>query len=65
MNERDSRIAQIQGLYDKLEPLWLRLEVEQDQQDLFIEMNRGCGETVIRAVRCHTAHPPPQTDLCT
>ena len=43
-------MAQIQALYDQLEPLWARLEVDQDQQDLFMEMNHGCGEAVIRAV---------------
>ena len=48
--ELDSRMAQIQALYDQLEPLWARLEVDQDQQDLFMEMNHGCGEAVIRAV---------------
>lgn len=50
--ELESRMAQIQALYDQLEPLWARLEVDQDQQDLFMEMNHGCGETVIRAVSC-------------
>jgi len=45
-------MAQIQALYDQLEPLWARLEVDQDQQDLFMEMNHGCGDTVIRAVSC-------------
>ena len=30
--------------------MWLRLEVEQGVMDLFMEMNRGCGEAVIKAV---------------
>ena len=29
----------------------MRLEMEQDAVDLFIDMNRGCGEAVIEAVR--------------
>ena len=30
--------------------MWMRLEVEQGVMDLFMEMNRGCGEAVIKAV---------------
>jgi len=29
----------------------MRLEIEQDVIDLFMEMNRGCGDPTIRAVR--------------
>ncbi|ORX35209.1 microtubule associated protein-domain-containing protein [Kockovaella imperatae] len=47
--ERDARISRIQELYDRLEPMWSRLEIDQETQDLFIEMNRGCGMTVISA----------------
>ena len=43
-------MSRIQVLYDQIEPLWLRLEIEQDQQDLFMDMNTGCSEAVIRAV---------------
>lgn len=43
-------MGQIQALYDQIEPLWQRLEIEQDQTDLFMEMNHGCGEAVIKAV---------------
>jgi hypothetical protein len=28
----------------------MRLEIDQETQDLFMEMNRGCGEMVIKAV---------------
>ena len=56
--ERDARIARIQEIYDKLEPMWLRLEVEQETMDLFIEMNRGCGQGVITAVSVYwDCHP--------
>lgn len=53
-NEKCMREARIQQLYDQLEPLWLRLEIEQDVMDLFMDMNRGCGEATIRAVRSAT-----------
>ncbi|EIW69021.1 hypothetical protein TREMEDRAFT_62739 [Tremella mesenterica DSM 1558] len=47
--EKDRRQNRIQELYNQVEPLWIRLEMEQDAMDLFIEMNRGCGEAVIEA----------------
>ena len=43
-------MASIQGLYDQLEPLWSRLEVDKDQQELFMDMNHGCSEAVVKAV---------------
>lgn len=43
-------MGQIQAFYDQLEPLWSRLEVDKDQQDLFMEMNHGCSEVVLKAV---------------
>lgn len=43
-------MGQIQAYYDQLEPLWSRLEIDKDQQDLFMEMNHGCSEAVLKAV---------------
>ena len=50
-------MGQIQALYDQIEPLWQRLEIEQDQTDLFMEMNHGCGEAVIKAVSVELFKP--------
>lgn len=50
--EKDRRDDEIQQLYEKIEPLWTRLEVPKDVIDLFIESNRGSGESTIRAVSC-------------
>lgn len=53
-----SRQARIQQLYDQIEPLWGRLQLDEDQMTLFTEMNQGCSENAIRAVRhlFRTAH---------
>ncbi|TXT15770.1 hypothetical protein VHUM_00273 [Vanrija humicola] len=47
--EKDRRDDEIQQLYEKIEPLWTRLDVPKDVIDLFIESNRGSGESTIRA----------------
>lgn len=49
-NEKDARDGHIQELYEKIEPLWQRLEVPQEEIDVFIESNRGSGESTIHAV---------------
>lgn len=49
-NEKLSREARIQELYDQIEPLWTRMGEEQDYIDVFIDSNRGSGEATIRAV---------------
>lgn len=51
-NEKDARDGHIQELYEKIEPLWQRLEVPQEEIDVFIESNRGSGESTIHAVSC-------------
>ncbi|ORY29830.1 microtubule associated protein-domain-containing protein [Naematelia encephala] len=49
VRERDARQARIQLVFNQLEPLWARLEVDQDQIDLFVQMNMGCSEASIKA----------------
>ncbi|KAL7424666.1 Microtubule bundling protein [Cryptotrichosporon argae] len=49
ISEKNARDERIQALYEKIEPLWSRLEVAQDVIDLFIESNRGSGEATIQA----------------
>jgi len=46
-------MAQIQALYDQIEPLWQRLEIEQDQTDLFMEMNHGWNDASSSAGRVY------------
>ncbi|WWC60378.1 uncharacterized protein I303_102950 [Kwoniella dejecticola CBS 10117] len=46
---KEEHEARIQELYNLVEPLWSRLEVDQDTMDLFVDMNRGSGESVIKA----------------
>jgi Ase1/PRC1/MAP65 family protein len=49
--EKNNREERIQQIYNQLEMLWSRLEVDQDSIDMFIEINRGTGEATIQAVR--------------
>ncbi|WVW80220.1 hypothetical protein I302_102198 [Kwoniella bestiolae CBS 10118] len=46
---KEEHEARIQELYNLVEPLWNRLEVDQATMDLFVDMNRGSGEAVIKA----------------
>ncbi|WVQ78807.1 hypothetical protein IAT38_000898 [Cryptococcus sp. DSM 104549] len=46
---KEEHEARIQELYNLVEPLWTRLEVEQETTDLFVDMNRGSGEATIKA----------------
>ncbi|WVQ93488.1 hypothetical protein IAU59_000562 [Kwoniella sp. CBS 9459] len=46
---KEEHEARIQELYNLVEPLWSRLEVDQETMDLFVEMNRGSGEATIAA----------------
>lgn len=48
--EQQRREARIQTLYDQIEPLWGRLQLDQDQMELFMQMNLGCSEAAIKAV---------------
>ncbi|OCF38366.1 hypothetical protein I317_07862 [Kwoniella heveanensis CBS 569] len=48
-NVKEQHEARIQELYNLVEPLWTRLEVDQETMDLFVEMNRGSGEGTIAA----------------
>ncbi|KAI9632711.1 protein regulator of cytokinesis 1 [Dioszegia hungarica] len=47
--EQATRAIRIQAIYDQLEPLWQRLQLDQDHIDLFIQMNIGCSEAAIKA----------------
>lgn len=49
-NEKESRDARVQELYEEVEPLWQRLKIPQADIDDFIEKNRGSGESTIVAV---------------
>ncbi|WVR03767.1 hypothetical protein IAU60_000762 [Kwoniella sp. DSM 27419] len=46
---KEEHEARIQELYNLVEPLWARLEVDQQTTDLFVEMNRGSGGATIKA----------------
>ncbi|OCF56492.1 hypothetical protein L486_05342 [Kwoniella mangroviensis CBS 10435] len=46
---KEEHEARIQELYNLVEPLWTRLDVDQATMDLFVDMNRGSGEAVIKA----------------
>ena len=48
--EKGVREQRIQGLYNQVETLWHRLEMDQDAIDLFVESNRGSGDATIQAV---------------
>lgn len=50
ITEKDNRDSEIQELYEKIEPLWQRLEIPQEEIDLFVDNNQGSGESTIRAV---------------
>ncbi|KAF5340429.1 hypothetical protein D9758_013548 [Tetrapyrgos nigripes] len=43
------RESHIQAMYDQLEPLWQRLKVDQEDMDVFVDMNRGSTEECVRA----------------
>ncbi|WVN90704.1 uncharacterized protein L203_105946 [Cryptococcus depauperatus CBS 7841] len=46
---KEEHEAKIQDLYNLVEPLWTRLQVDQETMDCFVEMNRGSGEATIKA----------------
>ncbi|WVQ74720.1 hypothetical protein IAR50_004324 [Cryptococcus sp. DSM 104548] len=46
---KEEHEARIQEMYNLVEPLWTRLEVDQETMDCFVEMNRGSGEATIAA----------------
>ncbi|WWC87953.1 uncharacterized protein L201_002853 [Kwoniella dendrophila CBS 6074] len=48
-SRKEQHESKIQELYNLVEPLWSRLEIDQDTMDLFVDMNRGSGESVIKA----------------
>ncbi|WRT65761.1 uncharacterized protein IL334_002710 [Kwoniella shivajii] len=48
-SKKEEHESRIQELYNLVEPLWSRLEVDQNTMDLFVDMNRGSGESVITA----------------
>lgn len=50
MDEKEARDAQIQDLFERIEPLWVRLEIEQEYIDQFTERNVGSGLASIQAV---------------
>ncbi|KAF5364429.1 hypothetical protein D9758_010716 [Tetrapyrgos nigripes] len=43
------RESHIQAMYAPLEPLWQRLKVDQEDMDVFVDMNRGSTEECVRA----------------
>lgn len=58
MDEKEARDAQIQDLFERIEPLWVRLEIEQEYIDQFTERNVGSGLTSIQAVSSTRPRPP-------
>ncbi|WWD16447.1 hypothetical protein CI109_100873 [Kwoniella shandongensis] len=46
---KEEHEARIQELFNLVEPLWSRLEVDAETTELFIEMNRGSGDATIAA----------------
>ncbi|KAK8861636.1 hypothetical protein IAR55_002459 [Kwoniella newhampshirensis] len=46
---KEEHEARIQELFNLVEPLWSRLEVDAETTELFIEMNRGSGDATIKA----------------
>ncbi|TYJ52083.1 hypothetical protein B9479_007318 [Cryptococcus floricola] len=46
---KEGHEARIQEMYNLVEPLWTRLEVDQETMDCFVEMNRGSGDATIAA----------------
>lgn len=47
--EKSRREARIQTLFDEIEPIWLRLQVTQDEIQSFIEQHCGLSLTTIEA----------------
>lgn len=50
IDEKEYRDCRIQDLYEKINPLWSRLQIPQEQINGFIESNLGSGESTIVAV---------------
>lgn len=52
---RDSRMSEIQTLYDELYLLWTRLGVSDDEADEFVDHWKGCEEKCIAAYKAELA----------
>lgn len=48
---KSHREQQIQQIYDDLEPLWCRLNVDPEHINEFVEANRGSSEATVKNVR--------------
>ncbi|ODN86599.1 hypothetical protein L198_07294 [Cryptococcus wingfieldii CBS 7118] len=46
---KEEHEGRIQEMYNLVEPLWTKLEVDQETMDCFVEMNRGSGDATIAA----------------
>lgn len=57
MDEKEARDAQIQELFERIEPLWVRLEIEAEYIEQFTERNVGSGLASIQAVRSPPSSP--------
>ncbi|KAH8090500.1 microtubule associated protein-domain-containing protein, partial [Filobasidium floriforme] len=51
VGEKTRREAKIQSLYDELEPIWLRLQVTQEEIQTFIEAHCGLAVSTIEAYK--------------
>lgn len=61
MEEKEARDAQIQDLFERIEPLWDRLKIPREYIDDFTEKNVGSGLASIHAVSPATSLIPNHT----